>query len=100
MIEKNEIADGILKKYQLKLSQLLRQNEAMFRDIVEKLGAEEIVLLPDDDDDDVSIEELFALLSEAVIKDYINLRKTVDVLHQYKTLHTVANNMLNELGLL
>ena len=100
MIEKNEIADGILKKYQPKLSQLLLQNEAMFRDIVEKLGAEEILSLPDDDDDDVSINELFALLSEAVMKDYINLRKTVDVLHQHKILRTVANNMLNELGLL
>ena len=75
MIEKNEIADGILKKYQPKLSQLLLQNEAMFRDIVEKLGAEEILSLPDDDDDDVSINELFALLSEAVMKDYINLEE-------------------------
>ena len=94
-----KIADGILKKYQPELEKQLWRNSLMFRDIVEKLGAEEIVLLPDDDDDDVSIEKLFALLSEAVMKDYINLSKTVNVLLQHEPLAAVAMNMLSELGL-
>ena len=93
-----KIADGILKKYQPELEKQLWRNSLMFRDIVEKLGAEEIVLLPNDDDD-VSIEELFTLLSEAVMKDYINLSKTVNVLLQHEPLAAVAMNMLSQLGL-
>lgn len=101
-MEANEIAEGILKRNQPELSEILLQNEAIFQDVSGKLYAEEV--LPPDRDISSSImqrdkiDELLALLSEAVMKNYINLSKTIKIMWYHEPLAPLATEMSIKLG--